>query len=250
MNMQQAVNQRLSVELYLGRLWQKLIAGMFIAMLAVSSFTFATAHAVSEVSAYPAPTDATVTPYGSIGKWMLQFNGQVADYGGQQYQGKALLEAINVVIVDPKSKSALESVTKLNWNMIRAGFPARPGHSSGFKGLINGKIYNQQPSSLISAYSDDSFLTRNNHGRLFGPAPITGGGYVYSGSFSTEVPTISSGLLMHAYVSSNVARDTLVRRLVATGQMQLSNIALSNSYNTDDTTTGDHDGTVGVIVLK
>lgn len=246
MDMQQAVKQRLSGE----SLWQKLTVSIVTAVFVASSFTFTTAHAVSDVSAYPAPTDATVTPYGSIGKWMLQFNGQVADYGGQQYQGKTLLETINVMIVDPKSKSALESVTKLNWNMMRAGFPARPGHSSGFKGLINGKIYGQQPSGLISAYSDNSFLTRNNHGRLFGPAPVADGGYVYSGSFSTEVPTVYNGLLMHAYVSSNVARDAVAQRLVATGQMQLANITLDNSYNTDDTTTGDHDGTVAVIVLK
>jgi hypothetical protein len=198
----------------------------------------------------PLPGDTVTTPYGEIGKWMLESNGQISDYGGQPYDNKTLLEPVNVIIVDPNSKSAAESTAKINRDMFLAGFPAQPIHSSGFLGLIGSKTYGQQAPPL-TAYSDNLFILQNDHGRLFGPAPATGGGYVWTGAFSTETPTIYNGLPTHAYVSSNAARDALVLRLLATGQVQsVSYIALDNAVDTDSTTTGDHDGYAVVIVLK
>jgi hypothetical protein len=89
---------------------------------------------------------------------------------------------------------------------------------------------------------------------LFGPAPIPateGTGYVYTGAFSTETPTIYNGLPAHAYVSSNAARDALVARLIATGQVsKVEYVPLNNAYNDGTTTTGDHDGYAVVITLK
>ena len=80
---------------------------------------------------------------------------------------------------------------------------------------------------------------------------ITDDGYVWSGAFSTETPTIYNGLPTHAYVSSKAARDALVLRLLATGQVQsISYVEMDNAVDTDDTTTGDHDGYAVVIVLK
>ena len=196
------------------------------------------------------PTDTAPTPYGDVGKWMLESNGQISDYGGQPYDGKTLLEPVNVIIVDPNSKSAAESTAKINRDMFLAGFPAQPIHSSGFLGLIGSKTYGQQAPPL-TAYSDNLFIFQNDHGRLFGPAPATGGGYVWSGAFSTETPTIYNGLPTHAYVSSDAARDALVLRLLATGQVQsISYIALDNAVDDPNTTTGDHDGYAVVIVLK
>jgi hypothetical protein len=221
-----------------------------VSTIAFGSLTKEVASEAPAVAGYPAPTDAVETQYGSIGKWMLKSNGQVADYGGQLYQDKTLIEAINVVIVDPTSKSESESKKKINKAMSAAGFPARIGHSVGFKGLISGKTYSQLPSGLISAYSDASFLAQNNHGRLFGPAPVTTGGYVYSGGFSTEKFAIYKWRPAHVYVSSNAARDALAQKLVSSGQVQTVNIDLMNAYNTDTTTTGDHDSKAAVIVLK
>jgi hypothetical protein len=198
----------------------------------------------------PLPGDTVSTQYGNIGKWMLQSNGQISNYGGQPYDGKTLLEPVNVIIVDPNSKSAAESTAKINTDMFLAGFPAQPIHSSGFLGLIGSKTYGQQALPL-TAYSDNLFIVQNDHGRLFGPAPATGGGYVWTGAFSTETPTIYNGLPTHAYVSSNAARDALVLRLLATGQVQsISYVPLDNAVDTDTTTTGDHDGYAVVIVLK
>jgi hypothetical protein len=52
-----------------------------------------------------------------------------------------------------------------------------------------------------------------------------------------------NGLPTHAYVSSDAARDALVLRLLATGQVQsISYVPLNNAVDTATTTTDDHDG--------
>lgn len=201
----------------------------------------------------PLPTDTAVVPgVGTVGTYMLQSDGSVSNYGGQPYQGETLDEPVNVIIVDPNSKSAAESQLKVNKDLALAGFPAQPVHSGGFKGTINGVTYGQKPAIPLTAYSDNSFLVQNDHGRLFGPAPAASGtGYVYTGAFSTETPTIYNGLPAHAYVSSNAARDALVLRLIATGQVsRVEYVPLNNAYNDGTTTTGDHDGYAVVITLK
>lgn len=200
----------------------------------------------------PAADDETPTAYGDIGKWMLDASGDIADYGGLPYEGKTVLEAINVVIVDPTSRSSLEATWRLNAAMRRAGFPPRLIHSTGFRGLINGERYRQQPRGLLVGFSDDFFLLPNNHGRIFGPDPVeTASGYVWSGSFSTEEFVFYQGLPRHGYVSSNEARDALAAQLVASGRATLGGmVSLDNAYNTDTTTTGDHDGFAVVVTLN
>ncbi|MDG4668263.1 hypothetical protein [Mycobacterium sp. 236(2023)] len=200
----------------------------------------------------PSPDDEAVTQYGDIGKWMLDSTGGIADYGGLPYEGRTVLEAVNVVIVDPTSRSALEATWRLNAAMRRAGFPARLIHSTGFRGLIDGELYRQQPRGLLVGYSDNFFLLPNNHGRIFGPDPVeTSSGYVWSGSFSTEEFVFYQGLPRHAYLSSQEARTALASGFVASGRATLSGtVPLGNSYNTETTTTGDHDGYAVVITLN
>ena len=53
----------------------------------------------------PRPADVVQTPYGDIGKWLLQPNGQISTFGGERLGGKTLLEPINVIILDPTSTS-------------------------------------------------------------------------------------------------------------------------------------------------
>lgn len=200
----------------------------------------------------PSPADQVTTEYGDIGKWMLEWTGNIADYGGLPYEGRTVLEPINVVIVDPTSKSALGAAWKLNAAMRRAGFPPRLFHSTGFRGLIDDRHYGQQPWGLLVGYSDDFFLVDNNHGRIFGPDPVeTSSGYVWSGAFSTEEFGFFGGLPRHAYVSSNMARDALAADLIASGRARLGGtVSLANAYNTDTTTTGDHDGYAVVVILN
>jgi hypothetical protein len=216
------------------------------------SVTIPTNAVPSTAVGVPSPTDDVATPYGDIGKWMLEPNGQIADYGGLPYGGRTVLEPVNVIIVDPTSSSAAESAAKLNCAMFWSGFPGQPFHSTGFRGAIDDILYGQQPTGPLLGFSDNFFLFPNNHGRIFGPDPVeTAEGYVWSGAFSTEEFVIYEFLPRHAYVSSNVARNALAKRLIASGQATYGGmVPLNNAYNSATTTTGDHDGYAVVVVLK
>lgn len=199
----------------------------------------------------PSPEDQMPTEYGDIGKWMLTAGDQIANWGGKRHDGKTLLEPVNVIIVDPKSASASQAAGRLNHAMFWSGFPAQPLHSIGFSGSIDNVMYGQQPQGPLQSYSNNFFLLRNDHGRIFGPDPVeTASGFVWSGAFSTEEVGFSGSELGHVYVSSDRARDALARRLVATGQATYAGmIPLENAYNTDTDTTGDHDGFAVVLIL-
>jgi hypothetical protein len=200
----------------------------------------------------PLPGDDAPTAYGDIGKWMLEPDGQISDYGGQPYHGKTLLEPVNVIIVDPTSTSAAEATQKLNAAMFWGGFPAQPIHSTGFLGEIDDVIYGQQPSGLLQGFSDNLFIFPNDHGRIFGPDPVeTSTGYVWSGAFSTEVLSIYNFLPAHSYVSSDMARTALGTRLILTGQATyVGMVPLNNAVDTATTSTGDHDGYAVVLRLN
>jgi hypothetical protein len=230
--------------------WHKITAGALSLVVVLSVFVIASQTQLQATTTGPTQTDAVATTYGSIGKWMLQSNGTISNWGGSKYQNKTLDEVINVIIVDPTSTSAAASTTKINSVMSNAGFPSQTGHSNGFKGLINGVVYGQQPTGL-NAFSDNVATNQNNHARLFGPANSASGGFVWTGALSTEKPTFFFGILTgHAYVSFNTARDALARGFVASGQTQAASVDLANVYNTTTTTTGDHDGKAVVVVLK
>jgi hypothetical protein len=204
------------------------------------------------VAGVPGPGDEAPTAYGDIGKWMLEPDGQISDYGGQPYHGKTLLEPVNVIIIDPTSTSREEAIQKLNVAMFWGGFPAQPIHSTGFLGEIDDVIYGQQPSGLLQGFSDNLFIFPNDHGRIFGPDPVeTSTGYVWSGAFSTEVLSIYNFLPAHSYVSSNMARTALATRLILAGQATyVGTVPLNNAVDNATTTTGDHDGYAVVLRLN
>ena len=212
-----------------------------------------TAPAISALAdaAAPTPADSAPSAYGDIGKWMLRSNGQIADWGGKRRDGKDLLEAVNVIIVDPHATTSAQANRGLNNAMLRSRFPAQPLHNVGFRASIDGVTYGQKPTGPLLAYSNNFFLFRNDHGRFFGPDPIqTDTGFVWTGAFSTERVGFSGLLPGHVYVSSNAARDALVRQLVSSGQATYGGLVpLENAYNTPTTTTGDHDGFAVVLVL-
>lgn len=198
----------------------------------------------------PRPTDVAHTVYGDIGAWLLQPNGKISNYGGVRHGGKTVLEPVNVIILDPTSKSSAESAARLDAAMTRAGFPAQPIHSTGFSGIINGAVYGQKPTGLLQAFSDNFFLVPNNHGRMFGAAPAANGaGYVWSGAFSTEQLNPANPFT-HEYVSYDKARAQLARRLVASGAATVVGVVpLGNAYDDGTLTTGDHDGYAVVLQL-
>ena len=211
----------------------------------------AEAAARAEPVALPAPTDEMSTAHGDIGKWMLTPAGQISDWGGKQHDGRTLLEAVNVIIVDPRSTTPGQAGRRLNQAMFASGFPAQPLHSFGFQGRIDDVTYGQQPGGVLLSYSDDFFLRQNDHGRIFGPDPVeTATGFVWSGAFSTERVGFTGWLPGHVYVSSNQARDSLATALVTSGQATFGGlVSLDNAYQSLTTTTGDHDGFAVVLVL-
>ncbi|MEH3129785.1 MAG: hypothetical protein PGN27_07480 [Mycolicibacterium neoaurum] len=211
----------------------------------------AEAAARAEPATVPAPTDEMSTAHGDIGKWMLTPAGQISDWGGKQHDGRTLLEAVNVIIVDPRSTTPGQAGRRLNQAMFASGFPAQPLHSFGFGGRIDDVTYGQQPGGVLLSYSDDFFLRQNDHGRIFGPDPVeTATGFVWSGAFSIERVEFTGWLPGHAYVSSNQARDSLATALVKSGQATFGGlVSLDNAYQSLTTTTGDHDGFAVVLVL-
>lgn len=200
----------------------------------------------------PTPGDAIATEYGDIGKWMLKSDGQIANWGGVPHDDRTLLEPVNIIVVDSTSTTPEESTAKLNSAMFWSGFPGQPIHSTGFQGKIGDVIYGQQPDGVAQAYSDLLFLLPNDHGRMFGPAPIENGtGYVWTGSFSTEALGIYNGEIGHQYVSSNVARDVLILRMLLSGQATFVGVVpMENAVDSDTQTTGDHDGYAVVVALR
>ncbi|WP_328350503.1 hypothetical protein OG976_16040 [Mycobacterium sp. NBC_00419] len=198
----------------------------------------------------PLPADTAHTPYGDIGKWMLRPDNAVADWGGVKHGCKTLYEPINIVIVDSTSTTVAQSTQRLNAAMAAAGFPSMSIHSTGFTGLIDGVIYTQQPSTTLGAYSDGNFLLPNNHGRVFGPAPLSGGtGFVWTASFSREQVGLYHFVPRHLYVSFHIAREALRAGLIRAGGSDLGLVNLGNTYSSQAASTGDHDGYAAVIRL-
>lgn len=206
---------------------------------------------VSSGTGTPSPTDTVTTPYGDIGKWLLQPNGQIATYGNQRLDGRTLLEPVNVVIVDPNATSAADATRRLNAALTAAGFPALPVHTAGFGGVIDGITYGQQPIGTIDAFSNNFFLLPDDHARAFGPDPVeTAAGYVWTIAVSREQLGFNGLLLTHVYVSYNAARNELAQGLVESGATLVGAVPLSNAYDTATYTTGDNDGYALVLQLN
>lgn len=208
---------------------------------------------VSTVSGTPDPGDTAQTPYGAIGKWQLQPNGQISNYGGEILDGRPVLEPVNLIILDPTSTSSAQAVAKLNAQFGAAGFPAQPVHSTGFQGVIDGMTYGQQPAGLLEGFSDNFFLLPDDHARAFGPDPDpapSGAGYVWTVAASREQFGINGFLPTHVYVSYNAARDALASGLVLSGATLVGIVPLNNALDDATGSTGDHDGYAIVIRLN
>jgi hypothetical protein len=208
-------------------------------------------YGVSTSAGVPSADDVADTPYGEIGKWLLQPNGKISNYGGQKYTGKSLLEPVNVIILDPTSTSSAEAAKKLDSDLSQAGFPAQAIHSTGFQGVIGDVTYHQQPTGFLEAFSDNNFLLPDDHARVFGPAPAESvAGYVWTVAASRELFGLNGLIPAHTLVSYNEARDELASRLVLNGATVVGIVPLNNAYVGTSATTADHDGYAIVIQLN
>jgi hypothetical protein len=205
---------------------------------------------VSTAPVVPGPGDVVQTPYGAVGTWLLEPGWQVSDFGGQRFDGRSLLEPINVILVDPTSTTTEQATAKFYADLSRAGFPAQAIHSTGFQGAIDGVTYGQQPTGLLQAFSDDFFLLPDDHARAFGPDPVeTASGFVWTVAVSREQMGLYGLFPTHTFVSFDAARDELAHQLVADGATLVGIVPLSNAYDGPTATTADHDGYAVVVQL-
>lgn len=202
----------------------------------------------------PAPTSTTPTPYGDLGRWMINKNDRIADWIGQPQPVsgtlKTILESINVILVDTASGDARQSTRNLNAWMARSGFGASAFSSTGYQGVLGSTTYDQQPDGANQAFRDAFFLFDNSHARAFGPHPNPSGpGFVWTASLSEENWTITNPLA-HGYESFMSARDTLRSGMIAAGAGDLGELFMDNVIDEGVYSTGDADGYAVVLELN
>jgi hypothetical protein len=182
-----------------------------------------------------------------IGLWMLAKDGSPADWLGSPFEGKRLLEPINVIIVDHLAASAEDASARLLKACGMAEFPQREGHSSNYSALIGSRRHAQFPPGTEESFSDALFAFSNDHGRMFGPMEWHGV-YVFIGAFSRETVDLVSRV-KHHYESFDRARDAFSSRMsTRAGYRVLSFVYLGNAILGDASlTTGDHDGMAVVL---
>jgi hypothetical protein len=181
-----------------------------------------------------------------VGPWLLDPKGLPARWLGHPYQGRILLEPINVVVIDPFATSAEEASRKILGASAAGGFGISLGHSCGYQGLIGGRAFSQLPAQKNTAFSDGMPFSTNDHGRLLGPAR-TERGWVFTGGFSRESFHLWSSF-HHQFVSFNQAREAYGRKVTASGQYRVAGyLSLGNVADDPGSTTADHDGRVLIL---
>jgi hypothetical protein len=184
----------------------------------------------------PDPTATVQTQYGALGQWMINKEGQVADWIGQRYcgpgstvsncgvgkpdEGKIMQEPINMIFVVQARNQYLAEL-KLDFAMRVSGFGPSCCSSVGYSGIVGDTDYSQFPRGgplglgllpplpfglfqngllgLIGfgpAYRDASFLIANSHLRTFGGMPDGNGNYIFTASVSEENLDTTGGGLL------------------------------------------------------
>jgi hypothetical protein len=188
--------------------------------------------------------EAVAHPHGlpQIGKWMFGSQYEPAHWLGELHRGKPLREPINIIILDAVAQSAEDARSRLLHSCAAAGYPVREGHSTGYRGYIDGVVYEQLPDGKNAALSNEPFERHNNHGRMFGPHPYQGA-WLFIGAFSRERVDLLEKV-RHRFVSFNQARDDLAQRLDMKTDFKIKAfIDLDNALIGDPGfTNGDHDG--------
>jgi hypothetical protein len=192
-------------------------------------------------------TQMQITKLPPINGWLLHGDSSYANWLGIKYFGKTLREPINVILVDRHSATPQAAVSKLVAECRKAGYGVELGHSSGYRGIINGTEYAQVPHKKHVAFANHDFFKTNNHGRIMGPAPWSGG-FIFIGAFSEERPAFA-GRLEHVFVSFSAARDDFAGKMNARTQYRVAGTyPLENVLATQAETTADHDGNAVVLV--
>jgi len=183
-----------------------------------------------------------------IGKWMIAPDMKPACWLNQLYEGKGLREPINVIIVDRLSTSEAEAEAALLSACKAAGYPDRYGHSTGYKGEMDGRLFSQFPQRNERAFSNRWFILNNNHGRIFGPY-FKGGRYYFIAAFSREIVDWLKIKEIHQFGSFSQARDDFSWNMDRKTSYKVKGfLDLDNAIVGDPKVgTGDHDGLAVIL---
>lgn len=166
-----------------------------------------------------------------------------ANWLGRKFpDGRSIVEPINLIIIDKISKNHNEAKAQLNAMMSKIGYAPRYGHTSGYFGRMNNKLYPQQPEMANYAFSDYMWAFTNNHSRIFGP--------YQKDEYNIWIASVSreSGIA-HDYSSFSEARDTVAKHFeLRSNSKILGKINLKNKIDNKSQSTGDHDGFAIIIV--
>jgi hypothetical protein len=140
----------------------------------------------------------------TIAVWMFK-NEHIADWLGENVDGKKVYEPINVMWIDYKSGSIEEAKGEISQFLKNNSFKMRGGSSTGYFSFFgtdeNPDKTGQYPSD--KTWSDASALNDNNHGRIFIRKSPDNNAFYTLGAFSRE-----SGI-SHHFISFNEARNAL-----------------------------------------
>jgi hypothetical protein len=240
-----------------------------VQVASAASVATAPAPRAAATAVAPDPKATVATPYGQLGKWMINKNGQVADWvgipgGGNPSLGtKTIQEPINTVFV-VKADNAKSAQKLLGKALKTSGFGASNFSSIGYSGIVKTETYKQYPRGGIfgqntglfgllfgvgPAYRNAPYNQTNTHLRTFGGAADGNGNFVFTASVSTEAYTTVDGKKTHSYETFDGARTALFDAMVKNGATNLGLIDMANQIPADDPTytTGDADGKARVI---
>jgi hypothetical protein len=193
---------------------------------------------------------AIVDGFPVIGKWMYQDDMMRAHWLGIKWENKNLIEPINVILIDKRSKTIDEAISILFENLNKAGYTDRTPHSSGYLGYIGDRFYSQLPQEKHHAFSNEISEIDNNHGRIFGPYHYNGS-YIFTGAFSREIIDPVSKV-DHHYGSFNRARDEFSQSINKKSAYRIAGFVDLKNFilNSIENTTGDHDGIAVVLSIE
>lgn len=211
-------------------------------------------------SSGPVPDRATFAPapgeifkgiddVGDMGLWMITKDLKNATWLGEKYKGRTLREPVNVILIDKFAPTPEAATARMLESMNKAGYGPKNGHSTGYSGYLNGRLYAQYPQGDGEAFSDGNWWQSNNHGRMFGPVK-TSGGYVFIGAISGEdfrlFPTPG-----HSFNNFMIAREDFADKLTGNTVFKKKGyIDFKGKIDTATETTADHDGCAVILVAR
>ncbi|UQN06445.1 hypothetical protein [Deinococcus sp. QL22] len=211
-------------------------------------------------SSGPLPDRATFAPapgeifkgiddVGDMGLWMITKDLKNATWLGEKYKGRTLREPVNVILIDKFAATPEAATARMLDSMNKAGYGPKNGHSTGYSGYLNGRLYAQYPQGDGEAFSDGNWWQSNNHGRMFGPVK-TSGGYVFIGAVSGEDFRLfpNPG---HPFNNFMIAREDFADKLTANTVFKKKGyIDFKGKIDTATETTADHDGCAVILVAR